>query len=201
MQQRYYDPVIGRFYSNDPVGFTASNPMMFNRYAYANNNPYKYTDPDGKAAVLACIPAAAACGAAVQATVNAVGAIVIAAVGVLAESADGDSASSDSNTTDTLVDDLKGDKTPAPGVEGERGGLMGTPEQAYVDWEKIKGTKGAEVKDEYNIKLPDGSSANRHPSTRPYPDGLPAGTDTIKINRPGQRTPIYTGRYPKGNNK
>ncbi len=49
MQQRYYDPVIGRFYSNDPVGFSASNPMMFNRYAYANNNPYKYTDPDGRA--------------------------------------------------------------------------------------------------------------------------------------------------------
>ncbi|WP_040552686.1 RHS repeat-associated core domain-containing protein, partial [Rheinheimera nanhaiensis] len=50
MQQRYYDPLIGRFYSNDPVGFTASNPMMFNRYAYANNNPYKYVDPDGKKA-------------------------------------------------------------------------------------------------------------------------------------------------------
>jgi len=49
MQARYYDPVIGRFYSNDPVGFTASNPMMFNRYAYANNNPYKYVDPDGMA--------------------------------------------------------------------------------------------------------------------------------------------------------
>ena len=48
MQQRYYDPVIGRFYSNDPVGFTASNPMMFNRYAYGNNNPYKYVDPDGR---------------------------------------------------------------------------------------------------------------------------------------------------------
>ncbi|MDP2714944.1 RHS repeat-associated core domain-containing protein [Rheinheimera sp.] len=48
MQQRYYDPLIGRFYSNDPVGFTASNPMMFNRYAYANNNPYKYIDPDGR---------------------------------------------------------------------------------------------------------------------------------------------------------
>ncbi len=49
MQQRYYDPVIGRFYSNDPVGFSSSNPMMFNRYAYANNNPYKYVDPDGQA--------------------------------------------------------------------------------------------------------------------------------------------------------
>ena len=44
MQARYYDPVIGRFYSNDPVGFT--NVHTFNRYA--NNNPYKYTDPDGK---------------------------------------------------------------------------------------------------------------------------------------------------------
>lgn len=52
MQQRYYDPIIGRFYSNDPVGFTASNPMMFNRYAYANNNPYKYRDPDGRSPVL-----------------------------------------------------------------------------------------------------------------------------------------------------
>ena len=48
MKQRYYDPLIGRFYSNDPVGFTASNPMMFNRYTYANNNPYKYIDPDGE---------------------------------------------------------------------------------------------------------------------------------------------------------
>jgi len=51
MQQRYYDPVVGRFYSNDPFGFTASNPMMFNRYAYANNNPYRYTDPDGRTSI------------------------------------------------------------------------------------------------------------------------------------------------------
>ncbi len=48
MQARYYDPVIGRFYSNDPVGFIPSNPMSFNRYLYVNNNPYKYTDPDGE---------------------------------------------------------------------------------------------------------------------------------------------------------
>ncbi|WP_411358104.1 RHS repeat-associated core domain-containing protein [Pseudidiomarina salilacus] len=51
MQQRYYDANIGRFYSNDPVGFKASNPMLFNRYAYANNNPYKYVDPDGEDAL------------------------------------------------------------------------------------------------------------------------------------------------------
>ena len=53
MQARYYDPVIGRFYSNDPVGTlehlkTPNGIHGFNRYAYANNNPYKYIDPDGK---------------------------------------------------------------------------------------------------------------------------------------------------------
>jgi hypothetical protein len=45
MQARYYDPVIGRFYSNDPIGFR--DVHSFNRYAYANNNPYKYVDPTG----------------------------------------------------------------------------------------------------------------------------------------------------------
>jgi RHS repeat-associated protein len=46
MQARYYDPVIGRFYSNDPIGFTGEVDT-FNRYSYVANNPYKYTDPTG----------------------------------------------------------------------------------------------------------------------------------------------------------
>lgn len=49
MQARYYDPVIGRFYSNDPLGFR--DVHSFNRYAYANNNPYKYVDPDGRSSI------------------------------------------------------------------------------------------------------------------------------------------------------
>jgi RHS repeat-associated protein len=52
MQARYYDPVIGRFYSNDPMSAIAhlskGNMHGFGRYTYANNNPYKYTDPDGR---------------------------------------------------------------------------------------------------------------------------------------------------------
>ena len=48
MQARYYDPSIGRFLAMDPVGFDESNPQSFNRYAYANNNPYRYVDPDGR---------------------------------------------------------------------------------------------------------------------------------------------------------
>ena len=36
------------YLSIDPVGFRASNPMMFNRYLYVNDNPNKYHDPDGR---------------------------------------------------------------------------------------------------------------------------------------------------------
>lgn len=47
MGARYYDPVLGRFMGTDPKGFDPDNLHSFNRYAYANNNPYKYVDPDG----------------------------------------------------------------------------------------------------------------------------------------------------------
>lgn len=43
--QRYYDPLCGCFVSTDPVG-ALSGP--FNRYWYANANPYRFTDPDGR---------------------------------------------------------------------------------------------------------------------------------------------------------
>ena len=49
MQARYYDPVIGRFLSIDPVPFMAAKPYMFNRYAYTGNNPMNRTDPTGMA--------------------------------------------------------------------------------------------------------------------------------------------------------
>jgi RHS repeat-associated protein len=52
MQQRYYDPVAGRFLSIDPVATDSSGPDGFNRYAYANNSPYKYVDPDGRFAFM-----------------------------------------------------------------------------------------------------------------------------------------------------
>ncbi len=56
MQQRYYDPSIGRFLSVDPMDVNPTNPMTYNRYAYANNNPNKYVDPDGEFGILA-VPA------------------------------------------------------------------------------------------------------------------------------------------------
>jgi len=48
MQQRYYDPVAGRFLSVDPVVTDAKTGDHFNRYNYADNNPYRFKDPDGR---------------------------------------------------------------------------------------------------------------------------------------------------------
>ena len=48
MQQRYYEPIAGRFLSVDPVTTDAKSGGNFNRYHYANNNPYKFKDPDGR---------------------------------------------------------------------------------------------------------------------------------------------------------
>ena len=44
---RWYNPTMGRFYSVDPQRFRDDNPLSFNRYAYANNNPYRFIDPNG----------------------------------------------------------------------------------------------------------------------------------------------------------
>jgi RHS repeat-associated protein len=49
MQQRYYDPNIGRFLSVDPVAAADdARTSNFNRYKYAGNSPYRFTDPDGR---------------------------------------------------------------------------------------------------------------------------------------------------------
>ncbi len=52
MQQRYYDPQLGVFLSADPVTAHHSPVSQFNRYRYANNNPYKFKDPDGRVAII-----------------------------------------------------------------------------------------------------------------------------------------------------
>lgn len=48
MQQRYFDPSTGVFLSVDPVAADTVTGGNFARYLYANGNPYKYADPDGR---------------------------------------------------------------------------------------------------------------------------------------------------------
>lgn len=46
---RYYNSQIGRFMGVDPKEVDPNDLYSFNRYAYANNNPYKFVDPDVRA--------------------------------------------------------------------------------------------------------------------------------------------------------
>jgi RHS repeat-associated protein len=51
-QQRDYDPQIGRFLGPDPLAAGFADGGNFNRYGYANDNPYRFTDPDGREVVI-----------------------------------------------------------------------------------------------------------------------------------------------------
>jgi RHS repeat-associated protein len=76
MQQRYYDPVAGRFLSVDPVTTDANTGGSFNRYAYASNSPYRYVDPDGRNPLVIE-------GAILGGEIGAVGGPIGAAVGIV----------------------------------------------------------------------------------------------------------------------
>jgi RHS repeat-associated protein len=47
---RYFGSPLGRFMSPDPsnAGAINADPQSWNAYAYARNNPLRYTDPDGR---------------------------------------------------------------------------------------------------------------------------------------------------------
>ena len=53
-QARYYDPVAGRFWGRDQVKLEDKTTDFFhaNQYAFNNNNPVKFSDPDGRDAIL-----------------------------------------------------------------------------------------------------------------------------------------------------
>ena len=50
-RSRWYDPALGRFIQPDTIVPEPGNPQALNRYACANNNPLRYTDPSGHAAL------------------------------------------------------------------------------------------------------------------------------------------------------
>jgi RHS repeat-associated protein len=57
MQARYYDPAVGRFMSTDPIGPSGGDAGKFNRYTYANDNPSRFVDPDGREVAISGAPA------------------------------------------------------------------------------------------------------------------------------------------------
>ena len=200
MQQRYMDPQLGIFLSTDPVTAYQQSAEQFNRFRYANGSPYRFTDPDGRSAALAFEFIA-------PVVVLATGYYILTTPEQRADmgrrleagirgAVQQNQSSSNTPSDKPIVDDLVKGKGPAPGEAGKRGEFGGEPEGGDADWKKMKETPGV-TGDDSNLQLPGGGSANRHDSTRPYPDGLvPKGTDTIKVYVTGSKIPI-TVRYPK----
>jgi len=62
MNGRLYDPLIGRFLSPDPYMLDPFFSQDYNRYSYARNNPFIYTDPSGELAWFVPIIAGAVIG-------------------------------------------------------------------------------------------------------------------------------------------
>jgi RHS repeat-associated protein len=59
MHARYYDPLMGRFVSVDPVSsvtLALVSPQAWNRYTYVRNNPLGAFDPDGMQEVKVTFP-------------------------------------------------------------------------------------------------------------------------------------------------
>lgn len=130
MQQRYYDPETGRFLSIDPVEATSGGLRHFNRYAYAYNNPYAFTDPDGRAGEFIALRSflifvaadaavmeptdivapgkAAVYGSAIAGL--AIGGGLMWAINEIAESSNGTSGESSGNSSSQS----EGERTPAP---------------------------------------------------------------------------------------
>ena len=48
LRARYYNPVVGQFFSRDPLEGNASKPMSLNRYSYVSGNVPNRTDPSGQ---------------------------------------------------------------------------------------------------------------------------------------------------------
>ncbi len=75
---RYFDPELGRFIQPDTIVPDPTDSQQLNAYSYANNNPFKYIDPDGHeivsvvvALVIAAVKAAIV-GAAIGAVMAAI---------------------------------------------------------------------------------------------------------------------------------
>jgi hypothetical protein len=176
----------------------AEGIMGFNRYSYAVNNPYKYTDPDGKAICGgACVIGAGVLTYKAYKAYKAfraaavVGTAVVATDAVLNESANGDA-----------VDGVKEGKSPAQGEAGAKGQLEGSGEQdgALDDLGSIPLEEGSEWSSPDGSRqsgtVGDGSGrkVNVHPSGGG--DSYPQGTPTLEVQKPNGKTEVKI-RYPE----
>jgi RHS repeat-associated protein len=199
MQARYYDPVLGRFISRDPIAPSAGDIRSINRFQYANSNPIAYTDPTGKfgegtligcaaTAEVGCLP-----GAAIGFLVD-LGVVAVETIAVVVTVHVVTNEEHQPTATDKAKDAVKEGTTAAAGVSGKKGELEGASGGETAAWDKISGKEtvydnGTKVK-----ALDDGGRAELHSSTKSQ--DYPQGTPTIKIQTSDGKV-SQTVRYPK----
>jgi len=164
MQQRYYDPVAGRFLSVDPMVTDVNTGNSLNRYVYANNSPYKNVDPDGRqAALAACFGGPVGC---------------VVGVGLTAATAWYGTKAVDE--TLRLVQrswaPLKSEIADTSESDGKRNTDSDATREVKID-DKIQGQLGergwteAEVRDLANTTTTDTTTDNRRPAKTPDGNG------------------------------
>jgi RHS repeat-associated protein len=165
---RWYDPQVGRFMGFDPAGVDEGNPHSFNRYAYGNNNPYKYLDPDGRLPILliyAAVPAATAIGAMAARAAPFVQRTLAAAMNTVSTLAA-------SPATHAALDIAEGMATggPTSGVASAGAALAGVAKEITLS-RKLNGEAAQHAADAIKAGVPDvltieraGAAANRRAS-------------------------------------
>lgn len=152
---RYYDPALGRFISEDPLGFDAGD---INLYQYAAANPINHNDPSGK--ILPAI--AAGCAAAPVLCAGAVSAVSSAVFGSGVRYFSGDSVTAGTVATDAAIGAVGGAAFQGAyrAYQGAQAGV-GITRSAYIGalGEQAAGVTGAKTA----IQSATGTAARRFP--------------------------------------
>jgi uncharacterized protein RhaS with RHS repeats len=201
MGARYYDPVLGRFLAVDPVNVRPDDIHSFNRYAYGNNNPYKFVDRDGRspALVAEAVPLLLIGGIYYTLQTPEKQREMVRSLQRVFDSVSRADAAPQGNEADTgLPTDLVGEQDKKSGARGDRhnsGPLdpsNGGTGDAQKDFDKLTGGKNGPA-----------------PADKKFPPGTQVGKNNVAI-RPGQgndgpridvpangRKPHETLHYPR----
>lgn len=215
MGARYYDPTLGRFMGVDPIGVDLGNLHSFNRYAYANNNPYRFLDPNGEAAIsILAVPILLGAGCAISDScrnalaplisplINGTLDIATARDRMLSEASEPKIATDNSGgtaadggtpeTVDDVIKDLekKGrvddrGRSPTKGIRNVD--LVGTGVKVQDAWGRIVGAAGGATKPTDTPWGPGEAVDLPGGGSANVRPGSKSGPPTIEINRPDSK--------------